>query len=72
MQEYDGSTLFLYECGYSMGYELNIQLRPGERIWEEGGIEKRDVHIAREPHETYRITCESAPTMKSIVLRLAE
>ncbi len=32
MQEYDGSTLFLYESGYSMGYRVNIQLRPGERL----------------------------------------
>lgn len=34
MQEYDGSakTPFVYEYGYSQGYELNIQLRPGERL----------------------------------------
>lgn len=32
MQEYDGSTLQPYEAGYSMGYQVNVQLRPGERI----------------------------------------
>lgn len=41
-------------------------------LWEEGGIEKRDVHVARQPNETYQITCESAPVMKSIILELAE
>ena len=32
MQEYDGSTLFPYESTYSQGYEVNVQLRPGERL----------------------------------------
>ena len=34
MQEFDGShnTPFPYEYGYSQGYEVNIQLRPGERL----------------------------------------
>ena len=34
MQEYDGShgTPFPYEYGYSQGYEVNIQLRRGERL----------------------------------------
>ena len=34
MQEYDGSknTPFPYEYGYSQGYLVNIQLRPGERL----------------------------------------
>jgi hypothetical protein len=41
-------------------------------VWEEGGAEKRDVHIARKPSETYRITCASKPTMKSLVVELAE
>lgn len=46
MQEYDGrgggkdGKAFLYEYGYSQGYEVNIQLRPGERItrnWSNSG-----------------------------------
>ena len=34
MQEFDGTsgTPFLYEHGYSQGYQLNLELRPGERL----------------------------------------
>jgi len=43
MQEYDGShnTPFPYEAGYSMGYKVNIQLRPGEKLtrnWSNKGL----------------------------------
>jgi hypothetical protein len=47
MQEYDGTgggagnKAFLYEYGYSQGYRLNLQLRPGERIvrnWSNKGL----------------------------------
>lgn len=41
MQEYDGSTFFPYEAGYSMGYRVNIQLRPGEKLvrnWSNKGL----------------------------------
>jgi hypothetical protein len=41
MQEYDGSTLFQSESGYSTGYQVNIQLRPGERLtrnWSNKGL----------------------------------
>jgi hypothetical protein len=46
MQEYDGSAgkgtkAFLYEYGYSQGYRVNIQLRPGERLtrnWSNRGL----------------------------------
>ena len=41
MQEYDGSVYFPYEAGYSMGYRVNIQLRPGERLtrnWSNKGL----------------------------------
>jgi hypothetical protein len=41
-------------------------------IWEEGGIEKKDVHIARTAQETYKIKCDSTPVMKSIILELAK
>lgn len=40
-------------------------------IWEEGGIERRDVHVARSPNETWTINVESPPVMKSLVLQLA-
>jgi hypothetical protein len=40
--------------------------------WEEDGQPKRDVYVARKPHETYTIRCSAKPVMKSIVLELAE
>jgi len=39
--------------------------------WEENGQARQDVHIAKQPQETYVITCAARPTMKSIVLELA-
>jgi hypothetical protein len=42
MQEYDGSTLFPYSSGFSQGYEVNLQLRPGERLtrnWSNRGLQ---------------------------------
>jgi len=41
-------------------------------VWEEGGAEKRDVHVARNSAETYTITCNSKPLMKSLVVELAK
>ena len=41
-------------------------------VWEEGGLEKRDVHIARKPEETYTIRCAGKPVMKSLILELAK
>jgi hypothetical protein len=41
MQEYDGSTHFAYENGYSLGYQVNVQLRKGERLtrnWSNKGL----------------------------------
>ena len=41
MIEYDGSVKNLYEPGYSLGYRVNNQLRPGERIqfnWHNKGL----------------------------------
>jgi len=41
MQEYDGSCAFLYEYAATPGYELNIQIRPGEKItrnWSNKGL----------------------------------
>ena len=40
--------------------------------WEENGQPKQDVHIARQAHESYAITCAGKPTMKAIVLEWAE
>jgi len=41
-------------------------------VWEEGGLEKKDVHVAKGADEIYTIKCESTPVMKSIVLELAK
>jgi len=41
-------------------------------VWEEGGAEKRDVHVAKNAEDTYTIKCAAKPLMKSIVLELAE
>jgi hypothetical protein len=41
MLEYDGSVCLPYEAGYSLGYKVNIQLRPGERLtrnWSNKGL----------------------------------
>src|SRR4030095_7509186 len=38
---YGGKTLFPYEAGYSNGYEINVQLREGERLtrnWSNQGL----------------------------------
>ncbi len=43
MQEYDGSTLVQYEAGYSTGYQVNVQLRPGERLIRNWG--NKGLHI---------------------------
>jgi hypothetical protein len=41
-------------------------------VWDEGGQEKRDVHVARKPDETYTIECAAKPTMKSLVVERAK
>ena len=40
--------------------------------WLENGRVRRDVHVAEKPQETYKITCEASPVMKSIELELAD
>ena len=41
-------------------------------LWEENGVAKQDVHVAKSARDAYAITCAAAPLMKSIVLELAE
>ena len=41
-------------------------------VWEEGSVEKRDVHVASQPEETYKITCGENPLMKSLIVELAD
>jgi hypothetical protein len=41
-------------------------------LWEEGGIEKKDVHLAAKPAETWKIQCAGKPAMKSLIVELAK
>jgi len=41
-------------------------------LWQEGGVEKKDVHVAKTAEETYTITCGATPVMKSMILELAQ
>ena len=54
--------------------EANAGFRPVKvtYLWEEGGIVRKDEHVARVPNETYVVNCAENPTMKSIILELAE
>jgi hypothetical protein len=40
-------------------------------VWEENGVEKRDVHITAKPQESYQIQCDGKPLMKSLIVELA-
>jgi hypothetical protein len=37
-------------------------------VWEEGGVEKRDIHVARRPEESYVIDCRARPVMKRLIV----
>jgi len=68
------NTTMIYQARISADYtEPNGGFRPVKviYIWEEAGAEKRDVHVARKPRETYTINCQARPTMKSLLLELA-
>ncbi|MGD0089514.1 MAG: hypothetical protein ABSE73_06295 [Planctomycetota bacterium] len=41
-------------------------------LWDEGGAEKKDVHVAQKPGETYTINCGAKPAMKSLIVELAQ
>ncbi|MFB3890773.1 MAG: hypothetical protein ACE15C_01990 [Phycisphaerae bacterium] len=41
-------------------------------VWDEGGQEKRDEHVARSPAEAWKITCAQKPLMKSLAVELAK
>jgi hypothetical protein len=40
-------------------------------VWDENGAEKRDVHTASKPDETYTLQCTASPVMKSLIVELA-
>ena len=41
-------------------------------VWQEAGREKRDVHVAAKPGETWTIRCANKPVMKGLIVELAE
>jgi hypothetical protein len=41
-------------------------------VWEEGGVEKRDEHVASKPEETYTISCAAKPVLKRFVVERAD
>jgi hypothetical protein len=41
-------------------------------VWEEGGVEKRDVHVSKGADEAYTITCAEKPALKQLVVERGE
>jgi hypothetical protein len=41
-------------------------------VWEEGGVEKRDVHVTSKPEESYVIRCAAKPVPKQLVVERAD
>jgi hypothetical protein len=39
--------------------------------WDENGQARKDVHVARQPNETYTIHCATKPVMKALTVELA-
>ena len=41
-------------------------------VWNEDGVERRDVHVAKKSNEDYTITCAKKPLMKGLIVELAD
>ena len=41
-------------------------------VWTEDGAEKRHVHVAVKPNETYTVRCAKPPLMRSLIVELAD
>lgn len=39
-------------------------------VWDENGAEQRHTHTARQPRDTYQITCPTKPLLKSLTIEL--
>ena len=71
---YQNNTACIFNLRVDVDYvEPHGGFRPVKitYLWEENGVGKQDIHIAKSPQETYAIPCAVAPLMKSIVLELA-
>ena len=67
------NTLNLSDLRIDCDYKLpNGGFRPVQvtYLWEESGAEKKDVHVATKPLETYTINLAAEPKLRSIVLEL--
>ncbi|MBA3708922.1 MAG: hypothetical protein H0W83_08915 [Planctomycetes bacterium] len=69
------NTTCLFDWRMAADYkEPNGGFRPVKvtYTYDENGKTKQDVHIAKQATDTWAITCDGKPLMKSIVLELAE
>lgn len=41
-------------------------------VWDEGGVERRDVHVSSGAEEAYTITCGARPVLKQLVVERAD
>lgn len=41
-------------------------------VWDEAGVERRDVHVAKTAEEIYTITCAAKPVLKQLVVERAD
>ena len=68
------NTTLIFMCRIDADYvEPQGGFRPVKvtYIWDEAGREKRNVHVAKTPNETYTITCAARPAMKRLIVELA-
>jgi hypothetical protein len=69
------NTLCLFDFRIDADYkEPHGGFRPVKvtYVWDEGGTEKKDVHVAQKAEESYTINCAAKPTMKSLIVELAQ
>ena len=69
------NTLCLFDFRIDADYaEPHGGFRPVQvtYLWDENGVAKQRVHVARQPNETYVITCERPPLMRSLMVELAQ
>ena len=70
-----GNGVMLFNQRIDAHYKLpSAGFRPVKitYVWEEGGIEKKDEHIAKQAADTYKIKLDGKPDMKSIIMELAD
>jgi len=69
------NTLCVFHCRIDADYtEPAGGFRPVRvtYVWEEDGEEKRNVHVARRPKDSWKVRCADGLLMKSLIVELAE